>query len=222
MAHFYGNEIRGSHLRVVIALFVVKLPLTDGGNIIWLEPPPFETNASSISRTNKLVIQGSLNEELSCSFSLTRDLIITTVSMKFRGQPAVAFVPNVSLMVEPVFAKHFDAVWVPNRLTLILFNVTDAHEGEYCCEVIAIGRSARSWIRKIKLSVFDPIQTTVSGIKASEDPIQTTDYSTTASEVDDQRTVIGAGVGVAVFAIIIITMTIGCYYVKRRKLVLDF
>ena len=100
------------------------------------------------------MIQGSLNEELSCNFSLTTDLNITTVSMKFRGRPAVTFVPNVSLMVEPVFAKHFDAVWVPNKLTLTFINVTDAQEGEYCCEVVAMGRSARSWRRKIQLLVL--------------------------------------------------------------------
>ena len=74
--------------------------------------------------------------------------------MKFRGQPAVTFVPNVMLWVEPVFANHFNAVWVPNKLTLTLFNVTDAEEGQYCCEVITTGRSTRSWIRKIQLLVL--------------------------------------------------------------------
>ena len=73
--------------------------------------------------------------------------------MTFRDHPVVTFVPNVFLRVEPVFAKRFNAVWVPNKLTLILFNVTDAEEGEYSCEVVTIGRSARSWTRKIHLLV---------------------------------------------------------------------
>ena len=73
--------------------------------------------------------------------------------MKFHGRSAVTFVPNQSLSVEPDFAKHFNAVWVPNKLMLTLFNVTDAEEGQYCCEVITSGRSARTWIRKIQLLV---------------------------------------------------------------------
>ena len=123
---------------------------------MWHEPPPFEsvTDESIISRTNKTVIQGSLNEELSCYFSLTSDLRIIIVSMKFRGQPAVTLMPNQSPWVEPVFAKHFNAVWVPNKLTLTFSNVTDAEEGQYCCEVITAGRSARTWIRKIQLLVL--------------------------------------------------------------------
>ena len=122
---------------------------------MWYEPPPFEsvTDASSISRTNKQVIQGSLNEELSCNFSLTPDLNITTVTMIFRGRPAVTFVPNVLPHVELAFTERFNAVWVPNKLTLIIFNVTSAEEGEYGCEVVTIGTSARTWIRKIQLLV---------------------------------------------------------------------
>ena len=109
------------------------------------------------------MLQGSLNEELSCNFSLTPDLNITTVLMKFRGNPVVTFVPNLLLRVEPVFATRFNAVWVPNELTLILFNVTDAEEGEYCCEVVTSGRSARSWIRKIQLWVLGKLSLDLQG-----------------------------------------------------------
>ena len=100
------------------------------------------------------MIQGSLNEELSCNFSLTADLRIAAVLMKVDHSSAVISVPNVSLLVRPLFAKHFDAVWVPNKLTLIFFNVTDAEEGEYVCEVITVGRLALTWTRKIQLLVL--------------------------------------------------------------------
>lgn len=209
-------------------IFVIfTVPLTVRSNIMWHEPPPFEsvTDESSFSRTNKQVIQGSLNEELSCNFSLTSDLTIISVSMKFRGQPAVTLVPNQSPWVEPVFAKHFNAVWVPNKLTLTLFNVTDAEKGQYCCEVITTGRSARTWIRKIQLLVLDRNQTTVSAITASEDPrqtmassisglIRTTESSFTASEGDVPWGIIGAVVGVAIANTIAIVMV--CF-LKRRK-----
>ena len=101
------------------------------------------------------MIQGSLNVELSCKFGLTTDLSITSVSVKFHGDPVVTFVPNEVLRVEPVFAKRFNAVWVPNKLTLILFSVTDAEEGEYSFEVMttSLEGSARIWMRKIQLLV---------------------------------------------------------------------
>ena len=62
--------------------------------------------------------------------------------------------PKVSLSVKPNFAKAFNAVWAPNNLKLIFFNVTDADEAKYFCEVITVGRSARHWIREIKLVVL--------------------------------------------------------------------
>ena len=101
------------------------------------------------------MVKGALNEELSCNFSLSEDLRIRTLSVNFHGQPAVTVVSNQSPWVEPVFAKQFNAVWVPNKLTLTLFNVTDAEEGQYSFEVITQrGSSARTWIRKIQLSVL--------------------------------------------------------------------
>ena len=107
--------------------------------------------------TTKQVIKGSLNAELSCNFSLTSDMNTTIVSVKVGEQPAVnVYVaqPQVSLWVNPNFAKTFNVVWVPNKLMLIFFNVTDAEEAEYLCEVIGVGRSARHWTRKIQLVVL--------------------------------------------------------------------
>ena len=107
--------------------------------------------------TTKQVIKGSLNAELSCNFSLTSDMNATIVSVKVGEQPAVnVYVaqPQVSLWVNPNFAKTFNVVWFPNKLMLIFFNVTDALEAEYLCEVITVGRSARHWTRKIQLVVL--------------------------------------------------------------------
>ncbi|XP_015775001.1 PREDICTED: uncharacterized protein LOC107353190 isoform X2 [Acropora digitifera] len=221
MDHFYRSEIHGNLLAFLFGLLCRSLlfpPLTVGGDIIWLEPPPFETvtDASSIYRTTKQSIQGSLNEELSCNFSLTADSSIISVSMKFRGQPAVTFVPNVLLQVEPVFAKHFNAVWVPNKLSLNFFNVTYAEEGEYSCEVLTSGRSARSWIRKIQLLVLDPSQAMVSSTTVPENRIQTTVSAVTASEGDVPWVTIAAVVGAAdAIAIVIAIAIVWC--LKRRK-----
>ncbi|XP_044180495.1 uncharacterized protein LOC114969907 [Acropora millepora] len=143
----------GQHVVLLGAMFL--LTGIDGSNITWLEPPPLKTvkDASRISRTNKQVIQGSHNEELSCNFSLTPDLTLRSVWMEVRNVSTVTFVPNVSLSVPKGIAKSLNATWVPNKLTLIFFKVTAAEKGEYTCNVVTIGRSPRTWIRKIQLLV---------------------------------------------------------------------
>ena len=78
--------------------------------------------------------------------------------MKFGDTHVVTFVPNVPLWVIPVFAKRFNASWVPNKLTLILLNLTSADEGEYRCEVITLGRWAQTWIRKIQVSLVGKLR----------------------------------------------------------------
>ena len=119
-----------------------------------------------VSATTKQVIQGSLNEELSCKFSLTSDMNTTIVLVKVRGLPAVnvhVLQSNVSLWVEPNFTKSFNAVWVPNKLMLIFFNVTDAEDAEYICEVVTVGRTARHWTRKIQLVVLGKLSQLARG-----------------------------------------------------------
>lgn len=241
-------HVTWSHL-VFMALLEMLFHLTDGSNITWLEPPPVETvtDASRISMTTKQVIKGSLNEELSCNFSLTSDMDTRIVSVKVGEQPAVnvyVLQPNVSVWVEPNFAKTFNVVWVPNKLVLIFFNITDAEEAEYLCEVITVGRSARHWTRKIQLVVLDPspamvsfitvpqnlIQTIVSATTASEDPrqtmvssitgshigpIPTMESAITASKVGNPRDIIGSVLGVVAF--LIIAIAIGCYLKRRMR-----
>lgn len=145
---------------------------TGGSSITWFEPPPFETitDPFSISAANKSLIKGSPKEELSCNFSLTSDLSIITTSMNFGGRAAATFLQGQqALSVDPRFANRFNATWVPNKLTLSFFNVTDADEGEYHCEVISFGSSVQTWIRRIKVSLLGPPSITeISGKTVTE------------------------------------------------------
>ena len=128
---------------------------SDGGSITWLEPPPSQTvtDPLHVSATNKSLIKGSINEELSCNFSLTPGLRIIAVSMKIGGRAAATFVPNQKTpSVEPSFASRLKATWLPNKLTLIFFKVTAAEETEYLCQVISVSPS-QTWIRKIHVSL---------------------------------------------------------------------
>ena len=85
---------------------------------------------------------------------MTADLNIASVLVTFRGRPAASFVPGQRApTVEPSFVNRGSASWIPNKLTLVLFNVTHAVEGEYRFEVISSGSSARTWIRKIHVSL---------------------------------------------------------------------
>ncbi|XP_067030297.1 uncharacterized protein [Acropora muricata] len=143
---------------VVCAVAIIRL--TDGSSITWFEPPPFEivTDPATVSEVNKSLIKGSLNEEVNCNFSLTADLSLITVSMKFEGSSIVNYVrlqDQHVVSVQPGFERRFNATWDPNRLTLILFNVTSADEGEYRCEVLALGSSGQTWARIIQVSLLD-------------------------------------------------------------------
>ena len=132
---------------------------SDGGSITWFEPPPAQTVTSPLAvSTNKSLIKGSINEELSCNFSLTAGLRIIAVSMKIGGRAAVTFLPNQKTpSVEPIFASRLKATWLPNKLTLIFFNVTAAEEKEYRCEVVSFS-PAQTWIRKIHVSLLGKLR----------------------------------------------------------------
>ena len=138
----------------------IKLYVSDGSSITWFEPPPFQTvtDPATISRANKSLIIGSFDEEVSCNFTLTSELSLITVSMKLQSSSIATYVQSKhALSVQPGFESRFNATWVPNRLTLILFNVTPADKGEYRCEVLtlAIGSgSVQSWARIIQVSLL--------------------------------------------------------------------
>lgn len=142
--------------------------VSDGGSITWYDPPPFETVTSppSISSANKSLIEGSINEELNCNFSLTTDLSLIIVSMKSGITPVATYLQRQqALSVTPSFRSRFNATWVPGRMTLILLNAMSADEGEYLCEVVTFGGSVETWVRKIQVSLLgklgQPVNRTV-------------------------------------------------------------
>ncbi|KAK2547306.1 hypothetical protein P5673_032806 [Acropora cervicornis] len=132
--------------------------VSDGGSITWFDPPPFETVTDSaiISAVNKTLIRGFPDEELSCNFSLTADLSLITVSMKYGASTIATYLQSQqALSVDPTFVSRLNATWVPNKLTLILFSVTDAGKGEYRCEVVTYAGSVQTWVRKIQVSLVE-------------------------------------------------------------------
>lgn len=155
-----GYSFSGYSLFSCMIIFsMAAFGTTDGGSITWYDPPAIETvtTPSSISSANKSLVKFSMNEELNCNFSLTTDLRLITVSMKF-GITAVATYlwSRQALSVVQGFRSRFNATWVPSSLTLILLNVTSADEGDYLCEVMTFGDSVEVWVRKIHVSLLVP------------------------------------------------------------------
>ncbi|XP_067030299.1 uncharacterized protein [Acropora muricata] len=108
---------------------------------------------------------GSFDEEVSCNFTLTSDLRLITVSMKLQSSSIATYVQSKhALSVQPGFESRFNATWVPNRLTLILFNVTPADKGKYRCEVLTLeiaSGSVQTWERIIQVSLLEKVSSSV-------------------------------------------------------------
>ena len=99
--------------------------------------------------------KGSSNEKLSCNFSLSADLSLVAASIKLGGSPVASFVQSQQrLSVQTGLDNRFNVTWVPNKLTLILLNVTSAEEGDYRCEVLSVGGSVQTWARTIRVSLL--------------------------------------------------------------------
>ena len=87
------------------------------------------------------------------------DLRIIAVSMKSGVSTIATYLQRRQVLsVTTSFKSRFNASWVPNKLTLILLNLTSADEGEYRCEVITLGRWAQTWIRKIQVSLVGKLR----------------------------------------------------------------
>ena len=134
--------------------------VSDGGSITWYEPPPVHTvtDKSNVSAASRSLIKGFPNEELSCNFSLTANLSVITVLLKFGESLVAAFVPSQQApTVSQGYQSRLNATWVPNKLSLIFFNITDADQGKYTCEVISVGGSAQTWTRTIEVSLLGKV-----------------------------------------------------------------
>ena len=106
------------------------------------------------------LIEGSTNVELHWKFSVAADLKpILEVVLKLGNAEVVNIAPS-SKFIEVLadYKNRFNASWInAERVILIIFNVTDADEGEFACEVKTIGGGTKIWIRKIQVDVVGKI-----------------------------------------------------------------
>ena len=80
---------------------------------------------------------------------------ILNVELKLNNVQIVNIVPHLNLTeVLAGYKDRFNASWINDeKVTLIIFNVTDADEGEFACEVTTVGGGTKTWTRKIKVDV---------------------------------------------------------------------
>ena len=102
------------------------------GSVTWFEPPPVETVSDhTIVHTNSTQLRkGSTNVNLRWEFSLTSELNLITVNLRFDGANAGTIVPSTGVSgVDVALTSRFNISWVARQATLVIFNVSTADEG---------------------------------------------------------------------------------------------
>ena len=136
-----------------------RFSISDGSSITWFGPPPVETiTDASVIRTVDRNLTKGFEEQLSWNFSLTAGstLITVTVELAIISRAVATFVSRTgSLSVSDGFQDRFKVTWIPNKITLIIFNVTTDDEEVFLCKVLSIGGSgAVTWAREIQVAVL--------------------------------------------------------------------
>ena len=109
-----------------------------------------------IRTKNAQFIEGTTNVELHWKFRLTADLKpIQDVILKLNTVVIVNIAPILKVTdVLQGYKDRFNISWINDeKVTLIIFNITDADEGELACEVRTIGGGTKVWIRKVQVDV---------------------------------------------------------------------
>ena len=127
------------------------------GSVTWFEPPPVETVTDpTLVHTNSTKLhRGSTNVHLNWKFSLTSELFLVSVTLRFDGNSVGTIVPSTgAARPSASFTSRFNVSWVAQVATLIIFNVTSADEGLFTCELNTFeGGTNKIWNRNIDVSV---------------------------------------------------------------------
>ena len=127
------------------------------GSVTWFSPPPVETvTDNTIVHTNSTKLRkGSTHVYLNWEFSLTNELSLILVTLKFDGTSVDTIVPSTGAAAPSAsFTLRFNVSWVAQHATLTIFNVTTADEGLFTCELNTFeGVTNKIWKRNVDVSV---------------------------------------------------------------------
>ena len=75
--------------------------------------------------------------------------------LKLDNVKIVDIAPSLNLIeVLADYKDRFNVSWINDeKVTLIIFNVTDADAGEFACEITTAGGGTKTWTRKIQVDV---------------------------------------------------------------------
>lgn len=111
------------------------------------------TNDSVVRTYNVQLRDGSINEKLTWTFSLTQ-LTLATLTLKFKTVTIATIVPAGQIAsVASAFTSRFNLSWVPqsqSTATLIIFKVSTIDEGVFSCELNTV---TTTWKRDIDVTV---------------------------------------------------------------------
>ena len=77
------------------------------------------------------------------------------MEVEFNNVQIVSIVISLNrIQIQSGYEDRFNVSWTnAEKVTLIIFNVSDADAGEFACEVTTVGGSTKKWIRKIQVDV---------------------------------------------------------------------
>ena len=119
---------------------------SDAQSITWNEPPPVTIVSDySFVHTSKVQLyEESTNKKLNWRYSLTQQLFLVSIELEDASVVANVQQPSGSVTVNPAFTSRVNITWVPEHVTLIIFNVTVSDERTFTCRLTVPGNSWRS------------------------------------------------------------------------------
>ena len=143
-------------LTVVSLFFFIIL---DAGSVTWYEPRPVETTSdvnTELTAESRLLFKGSTYAQMSWNFSLTPDLNLITIVLTLNSVDVATVVPSAGIAgIQSDFKGRFNVTWISQRVTLIIFNVTEDDDGEFGCTINTFqGAQNKIWKRKMKVQVL--------------------------------------------------------------------
>ena len=143
-------------------MLLILLFLTDGNQLTWNEPLPVLTVQESDSRQEvhrnyTRLIKDTINASLSWYFSLSSGLTLNGVFLKLETD-TIAVVDNQKQELSAGYKDKYALNWIPKqRITLVIFKVTNEHNATFVCEVLATGNSFAVWRSEVQVDVFGRI-----------------------------------------------------------------
>ena len=133
--------------------------ISDGASVTWYEPLPVETISDhnvDHSKSTQLR-EGSINASLSWNFSLSEDLSLISLNLKFNNGFIGGVSPQGQAGIAGAYIERFQFIWIPSkRATLIIYNVTMVDNGTFSCDVTvydSVDFSSKTWTSKIQVNV---------------------------------------------------------------------